>query len=411
VTSEPTEAFVWIWLPGAGEPVVAGRLDQVGETLQFTYGRSYLARPGAIALYLPELPLVEDPILPMVGTEPGCIGDAAPDAWGRRVILNRRFGRGDEDTADLSLLSYLLESGSDRVGALDFQESATDYVARDAGSASLAQLAQSAELVEQGLPLPPALAEALLRGSSIGGARPKAVLDDGGRQLIAKFSSSSDRYPVVEAEYIAMRLAALAGLDVARVELAEAMGKRVLLVERFYRTPGGRRGALVSALTILGVEVPAAWYASYASLAREIRARFTASAATLEELFGRITFNILTSNTDDHARNHAAFWDGTMLTLTPAYDICPQPRAGGEAQQVMAIGEDAWRFSQVAGCVERAATYQLTAANARDIIDNQIDVIQSRWTEICDEAALDRIQRERLWRTQFLNPYATYGYD
>ena len=83
------------------------------------------------------------------------------------------------------------------------------------------------------------------------------------------------------------------------------------------------------------------------------------------ELFARITFNILVGNNDDHARNHAAFWDGEWLTLTPAYDICPQPRSGGETSQAMIIGRDGFRMSQLAGCVERAGTYMLTEADAR----------------------------------------------
>lgn len=411
MTSSPDPVFVWIWLPSATEPVVAGRLDPFGETLQFTYGRSYLEREDAIAIYLPELPLGSDPILPRTGTAPGCIADSAPDSWGQRVILNRRFGSSVQDTADLTLRDYLIESGSDRIGALDFQASPTDYVARLGSSVGLGELAQSADRVERNIPLTPALAEALLRGSSIGGARPKVGIEDGERHLIAKFSSATDPHPVVQGEYIAMRLAHLAGLNVAQVELTTAMDKHVLLVERFDRHGPGRRRAMVSALTMLGLTEDEARYASYADLAQRIRERFTRPGATLHELFARITFNILTGNTDDHARNHAAFWDGRDLTLTPAYDICPQRRGGGEAQQVMAIGEDGWRFSQLEGCVERAATYHLTGDEARSIVDHQVDTIERHWEDVCREASLDDIARARMWGTQFLNPYAFYGYQ
>lgn len=410
MTSEPTSAFVWVWPPGATDPVVAGRLDLVAGALVFTYGRRYLAREDSIAIYLPELPLVEGAIEPLQGTVHGCIADAAPDSWGRRVILNRRVGRDARDTTDLGLLTYLMESGSDRSGALDFQASATEYVSRAAGTASLSELAQSAERVEQGIPLSEALGEALLRGTSIGGARPKAVVEDGERRLIAKLSSGSDHYPVVQGEFVSMRLAHLAGLDVAGVELTQALGKKVLLVERFDRPPGGRRRAVVSVLTLLGLDEVEFRYASYADLANVIRARFKKPDATLRELFSRITFNILTGNNDDHARNHAAFWDGEELALTPAYDLCPQPRAGGETEQVMAIGADGWRYSQVAGCVERSETYHLTASDARDLIDHQIEVIQGHWAEVCDEAQLSAVDRGNLLHRQFLNPYATEGY-
>lgn len=130
-TTGPAErAFVWAWLPGETEPVVAGQLRVDGERLVFNYGRSYLARPNAIALYLPELPLGRDVIRPPHGMRvAGCLRDAAPDTWGQRVILARHAGRldRDSDTADLPLLTYLLESGSDRVGALDFQTSPSEY--------------------------------------------------------------------------------------------------------------------------------------------------------------------------------------------------------------------------------------------------------------------------------------------
>lgn len=272
-------------------------------------------------------------------------------------------------------------------------------------SASLDELADATRRVQEGVALSPPLAEALLRGSSIGGARPKALVDDGKRRLIAKFGSTTDTYPVVQGEFVAMRLAALAGLDVARVELTASMGRPVLLVERFDRPPDGTRRMMVSALTVLGLGEYGGCYASYAELAAIIRARFTSPARTLRELFSRITFNILTSNTDDHARNQAAFWDGEQLTLTPAYDICPYPRSG-ESEQVMAIGEDGWRYSQVAGCVERAATYHLTREEAQAIVERQRSAIETHWHDVCDEARLTRAERDAFWGRQFLNPFA-----
>lgn len=132
------------------------------------------------------------------------------------------------------------------------------------------------------------------------------------------------------------------------------------------RPPKGRR-AQVSALTILGLDEWGARYASYEALADQVRERFTKPKATLRELFSRLTFNVLVGNTDGHARNHAAFWDGAELTLTPAYDVCSLPRTGGEASQAMAIGRDGYRLSQVAACVARASTYLLAESEAREI--------------------------------------------
>jgi serine/threonine-protein kinase HipA len=413
MTSEPTQAYVWTWLPGSLEPVVAGRLDQVGDLIPFTYGRSYLERDEGIALYSPELPLRRGPIMPSAGSIAGCIADAAPDAWGQRVILNRLVGHEAADTGGLSPLTYLLESGSDRIGALDFQTSPSRYAPRSQGEAQLSELASlatSARKVEEGIPLSPALDEALLHGTSIGGARPKALLRDGARRLIAKFSSTTDTFPMVKAEYVAMELARRAELEVAPVELTETLGKDVLLVERFDRPPEGGRRALVSALTILGLDEWGGRYASYEDLADRIRERFTEPSATLRELFSRLVFNILVGNTDDHARNHAAFWDGITLTLTPAYDVCSLPRSGGEASQAMAIGRDGFRLSQITACVARASTYLLTEAAAREIVDTQIETIERDWEEVCEVAALSEVDRRRLWRRAVLNPYAIEGF-
>jgi serine/threonine-protein kinase HipA len=413
MTSEPQEAFVWVWLPGAEEPVVAGRLDRVGDVVAFTYGRSYLEREERMPLYLPELPLRRGQIMPVAGTIAGCIADAAPDAWGQRVILNHRVGSGAQDTGELSQLTYLLESGSDRIGALDFQASPTEYMPRSHGEArlsELAQLAEGARKVEEGVPLSPSLDRALLHGSSVGGARPKVLLTDGSRRLIAKFSSTTDTFPMVKGEFVAMELARRTGIETARVELTEALGKDVLLVERFDRPAGGGRRALVSALTILGLDEWGGRYASYEALADEVRARFADPKATLRELFSRLTFNILAGNTDDHARNHAAFWDGAQLTLSPAYDVCPLPRSGGEASQAMAIGRDGFRSSQVAACVSRAATYLLAEEEAREIVDCQIETIEREREAVCDLAGLSEVDRRRLWRSAFLNRYATEGY-
>jgi serine/threonine-protein kinase HipA len=128
-----SEAYVWIWLPGAIEPVVAGLLSQQGGALVFNYGRSYLARPDAIAIYAPELPLRPGALALLPGLNmPSCIRDASPDAWGRRVLINRKLGMkgGDAALAELDELTYLLDSGSDRIGALDFQQSAMQYIPR-----------------------------------------------------------------------------------------------------------------------------------------------------------------------------------------------------------------------------------------------------------------------------------------
>ncbi len=410
----PKEAYVWIWLPGITQPVVAGRITRDRDRLIFNYGQSYLARKEGIPIYEPELPLRSGTILPEPGlTMAGCLRDAAPDAWGRRVILNRAFGRSgrDADIGALDELTYLLESGSDRIGALDFQRSPTEYVPRAGQTATLQDLQQAAARVDAGVPLTPELDLALFHGTALGGARPKAMIEVGDKKRIAKFSSSTDTYNIVKAEFIAMRLAAKAGLDVAPVELEHVAGKDVLLVERFDRVKtenGWQRRAMVSALTLFRLDEMMARYASYEDLAEMIRHRFTSPRATLHELFGRLVFNILCGNTDDHARNHAAFWDGRQLTLTPAYDICPQSRSGNEASQAMLIvGND--RMSRLTNCLEAAPHFQLDLEKAEHIILQQIEAIRAGWDDVCAEAALSEVERNMFEQRIFLNPYIFEG--
>lgn len=378
--AEAKEAFVWIWLPGATEPVVAGRLDQHGDRLLFIYGASYRRRDKAISIYYPELPLREGVIEPANGLNmPSAIRDGSPDAWGRRVIMNRLTGKRPDAVGvpDLSELTFLLQSGSDRIGALDFQRSASEYVPRLAARASLDDLMEAATRIERGMPLTPALDQALLHGTSIGGARPKALIDDKDKKFIAKFSASNDTYSVVKAEFIAMRLASACGLEVAPVSIARAAHKDVLLIERFDRlhsAMGWTRRSMVSALTILGLDEMMARYASYEDLAELVRHRFSNPKETLEEVYGRICFNVLCGNTDDHARNHAAFWDGRKLTLTPAYDICPQGRTGSEATQAMLIKGNL-RASTLSACLAAAPDYHLTQAQAAKLIEHQLTTI------------------------------------
>lgn len=402
-------------MPDETEPVVAGKLEVYNLNIMFNYGKSYLERIAdtkpAIPVYEPELPLKVG-VLPLLDglSMPGCIRDAAPDAWGRRVIINKILGLKGEgvDTAELGELTYLLESGSDRIGALDFQRSPTEYVPRLAGNAHLDELLQSVERVEKGIPLTLELDQALFHGSSIGGARPKALIEDQGVKYVAKFSTGNDLYSVVKAEFIAMRLASLAGLDVAPVKMATAADKDVLLIERFDRErakDGWSRKAMVSALTLLALDEMMARYSSYEILAEIIRHRFIDPKKNLRELFSRLTFNVLCGNTDDHARNHAAFWNGRELSLTPAYDICPQGRVGNEASQAMLISGTN-NHSHLKNCLETAHNFLLTENDAREIFERQKIVIEQNWDSVCQEVQLSDVDEKYLWKRQFLNPYS-----
>lgn len=412
----PREAYVWIWLPGSTKPVVAGRLAREGDLHVFNYGRSYLERHNVIPIYLPELPLQRGELVPQAPLDmAGALRDGSPDAWGRRVIINRLTGLKGVSAGEVEFdeLTYMLNSGSDRIGALDFQAAPDRYESREGQNATLEELLDAAERVDRGEPIPPALDKVLFHGSSIGGARPKALIADGEDKFIAKFSATNDTYAIVKAEYVAMRLADVAaGLNVAPVRLVKANGKDVLLVKRFDRTrteEGWTRRAMVSALTMFGLSEMQARYASYRDLAEIIRTRFTQPKETLRELFGRMVFNVLSGNTDDHARNHAAFWDGASLSLTPAYDICPQPRTGREANQAMLIGEED-RRSRLETCRTEASAFLLSDDDARLIIDAQVGGITGSWGKVCDEAQLSTVDRAFLWERQFLNKFAFDGW-
>lgn len=410
IAEKDIAAFVWIWLPDSSTPVVAGKLTKQDSNLVFNYGQSYLTRENKISIFDKELPLQagELPLLDGLSI-PGCIRDGSPDAWGRRVILNKKFGfsKASKDSDQIDELTYLLESGSDRIGALDFQRSATEYIPRQMESVTLAELLTSAEKVENGIALTQELDLALHHGTAIGGARPKALIDTDDKKYIAKFSSTSDLYNVIKLEFLAMRLAKLSGINVAEVVLKKSSHKDVLLIERFDRIRiknNWHRKHMISALTLFEFDEMMARYASYENLAEIIRFRFSDPAKTLKELFQRLVFNILVGNTDDHARNHAAFYDGEFFNLTPAYDICPQPRSGNIASQAMFIYDNN-NQSQLINCIRSAKNFLLTKETAVEIIEHQLKSILKNWTSVCELAKINQVDEKIFKSRQFLNPF------
>jgi len=149
-------------------------------------------------------------------------------------------------------------------------------------------------------------------------------------------------------------------------------------------------------------------YASYEDLAALVRKGFDDPEKTLRELFGRIVFSILCGNTDDHARNHSAFWTGSSLQLTPAYDICPQSRHGDEASQAMLIHGD-HRDSRLARCIEAAEIFGLARDGAIALIVDQVQTMIANWEKVCSEAGISDLDKRQFARRQFLNPYAFEG--
>lgn len=149
-------------------------------------------------------------------------------------------------------------------------------------------------------------------------------------------------------------------------------------------------------------------YASYQSVADIIRLRFKEPKKDLAELFGRMVFNVLSGNTDDHARNHAALWDGTHYQLSPAYDICPQSRAGNIASQAMLIN-DTDNSSRIITCLDSAHSFLLSREEAVEIILYQVETIGREWLSVCDEAGLPLAGRRTLWKRAFFNEHCIEG--
>jgi serine/threonine-protein kinase HipA len=324
---------------------------------------------------------------------PSCLRDVLPDACGRRLI-DYQYPHIQKNELDYGMLS-----GSDRIGALDFQASATEYKERSLGNISLKAIDELAIALETNHDFTKSLAPVLLHGTSIGGARPKCLITIDHLDYIAKFSLSTDYYPFLRSEFLAMRLAKLVGINVADVTFKEIYGRDILLVERFDRYHAHNkcfRKIMLSGLSLLGLDELEARYASYIELADVIRIHFSNPTSQLHELYQRLVFNILVGNTDDHARNHAAFWDGKSLLLTPAYDICPQMRTGFEATQAMLIDGIDGQHATLINALSICDHFLLTEKEARKMINHQIKIIDKHWLSLCNEAKLNKREQNRL---------------
>lgn len=408
-TSE--ELYVWTWLPGQIEPVLAGRVDQVGPLVTFIYALRYRSRPDAISLFAPELPLRPGVQEPADGLSiAGVLRDGSPDRWGRGVI-ERRLGVAPNS---LSEIDYMLSSSSNRFGALDFQLSREHYSARD-DSATLDELHGAAIILDEGGELSSGLDAALLHGTSLGGARPKATLtgSDGGAWL-AKFASADDRlFSVVNAEGVMLELARRVGISVPESKVVSSLGKEVLLVKRFDRDGIGGRRHVVSGLTMAQTDEMYARYVSYPQILDVLRMYAKDATQPGPELFRRIAMNIAISNNDDHARNHAAFWDGRYLELTPAYDLAPGQRSGDTFTQAMAFGrgDRGAKVSNFAALVRESETYGLNAAEGRDIIDHLVSTISESWDDAAEVSRLSAADKQKLRGRQVLPRAAFFDYE
>ena len=388
MTSE-RECYVYIVLPGETRFVTAGRfqtsvVDGVA-TGRFVYRRAYRERADAVELDPVELYLARGMFETgrMAGFF-GAIRDAMPDYWGR-LALERRLGRTLEE------FDYLLHGPDDRAGALGF---GLAVEAADAGWAfqpvrRLADMQCHAEAVLAGTAGPASAHEgdALLGSTSMGGARPKAVVEDDDALWLAKFSRSDDRWnqPRVEAGMLA--LAAECGVNAAQGRLRSVGDKDVLLVRRFDRDRaehGYRRARMVSALTLLRADdsITARGQWAYPLLADEIRRTSAAPRSDLRELFTRMCFNAAVSNLDDHPRNHAMIaWD-RRWRLSPAYDLVPSPVLAQERRDLAMVCGKFGRFANRDNLASASGRFLLSAADARAIFDRVLRTVRARWRAV-----------------------------
>lgn len=333
----------------------------------FAYGLSYARRPDALEVDPVSLSLrnpqevLGKRLLPAKQLALfGGIRDAAPDAWGRRVIEAKL----KVPANSLPESQYLLHAGSDRVGALDIRSSIHEGPCHGPNvSHDLEHLLEAADRIEEGLPVPAHLEAIFVDGSALGGARPKAsVRDAQGVLWLAKFSSRKDSFDVPGIECATMRLAAEAGLHVPALDTRTIGERKVMLIRRFDRywtKPGGvlaeagdlylacagggrleHRLGFVSGLTMVACDETESRTKGYADLAQSVRDHCHPSVIRADnaELYKRMVYNILVSNDDDHLRNHGFLWDPRLpgWRLSPLYDVLP--RASHATERFLHLG-------------------------------------------------------------------------
>lgn len=389
-----SECFVYIALPGDAEFVTAGRFqrteDRYGIPIgRFVYGKSYLERTNAVPLDPLELKLgpriYETRLLKGIF---GALRDASPDHWGRRVI-DRHLGSPAPDELD-----YLLASLDDRAGALGFGRNQEPPAPKRTFTRTLdlARLQAFADAIIGGRQLPrdPDAEQAqdlILEGTSMGGARPKAVVEDDGALWVAKFNRRDDPWNHARVERAMLALGHACGIHTAESKVTAIGDRDALLVKRFDRRQskdGYHRARMLSALTLLRAEDThqdrSKW--SYVLLAEELRRISAQPKQDARELFRRMCFNALISNTDDHPRNHAVIAMEDRWQLSPAYDLVPAMPISLERRDLALACGDMGRYANAENLLSQSARFLLEQGEAQAIIDEMERTVRDRWYAI-----------------------------
>jgi serine/threonine-protein kinase HipA len=389
-----SECFVYITLPGQTEAVTAGRFvltkDRRGTALgRFVYGRSYLAREDAVEIDPVELKL-SDTTYETTRLEGmfGALRDSGPDHWGRRII-EKHSGK-----AKLGELDYLLESPDDRAGALGFglgvqppaprrtfnKALELEKLQRIADALIRDEQPDSAEDAVQ-------VQELMLLGTSLGGARPKTVVEDDDGLWVAKFNRPDDRWNTARIEQAMLDLARRCGIGTAASRTVTVGGKDVLLVRRFDRektATGYTRARMISGLTLLRAdEMPERrdrW--SYVLMSEELRRVVAEPRKDAPELFRRMCFNALISNIDDHPRNHALVAKARAWRLSPAYDLTPSPVIAQDRRDLAMSAGDMGRFANAVNVLSQHARFLLGQDEAKAIVSDMTERVRATWYDV-----------------------------
>ncbi len=326
---------LWL-LTQPATPVLIGELNMVrtARGVSLRYADTWVERGFALSEDLPLLRNEE--FLPRErDSAPGAVDDARPDRWGERVI---RFL---DKPPRLSLLEYLYFAGDDRFGALGVSSSGERYEPRRSGPLPLlADTAAIHELVRKVLanePIAPQQRRLIAPGVTLGGARPKALLDIDGEQWVVKFSDGDPTdAPLVE--HATMTLAARARIRVAPTRAVRLIDGHAVAIKRFDRVGTRRVHALSANVALKAAAEPL----GYPELAQLLRRRGPVAGDVnvqqMRELFRRMVFNILVDNTDDHEKNHVLLVDDAQhYQLSPAFDVLPSGQALGYQQMRVGV--------------------------------------------------------------------------
>jgi serine/threonine-protein kinase HipA len=345
----------------------------------FQYDPTYLEQGDAFALDPLQLPLSRAPQAPPEGFALfNALRDAAPDAWGR-FILEKLAGH------PLDEFDFLVQAGPDRVGALLFEDLENPQQHTLEGL-DLDELQNLLSYYESPDVLDARWREHLARGSSLGGARPKATVRSDGKLWLAKFGRAGDRFNVVRAEFATMELARACGLEVPEVRLASILGTDVYFIERFDRTSRGasqERIPFLSALTVLGAHESESPRWSYSDIVSAIRKEGVNIRSSSRELFKRAAFNVLVNNTDDHLRNHGFLRRTHGWVLSPLYDVVPFPEVASERFLALGLGAQG-RRATLANLMSDHASFGIDEAEATELLGSLVESV-SAWRPFFQE--------------------------